>query len=116
MKIVFIAGPYTAPTVEGRAANIAQAELYARALARVGIGFVCPHLNTAHFDEENSYDFFLEMTVALMLRCDAVLALPSWVHSNGARIEVAAARQARIWVFEPGSPEQMDAILAWAKA
>ena len=83
--ICYIAGPYCAPTERGVIENIRAAEGVAIELARAGIGFVCPHLNSALCVAPNG--FWLEMTMQLLARCDAVVFLPTWERSAGARAE-----------------------------
>lgn len=116
MKIVFIAGPYNAQTREGIEANIVNAWEYAVELARRGIGFLCPHLNSIHFHDEvknQPESFWYKMYLRMLLDCDAVLAMPAWGTSSGARDEVELAERFDIPRFFPASPYDLDALSSW---
>ena len=41
----------------------------------------------------------MRLCIAELLRCDAVLAHPNWIHSRGARLEVEVARGLGMPVF-----------------
>ena len=67
-KLVYIAGPYRSTNGRSVLENIRAAERVAIDLARAGVHFVCPHLNTAfmggHGDHSGVVDddaFWLEM-------------------------------------------------------
>lgn len=94
--IVYIAGPFRAPTPYGIKLNVDRAEHYASQVAQLGIGFDCPHLNSCHFQDLSGTDdtFWLEMTLEKMRRCDAVLRIPG--RSSGADAEVREAEERRI--------------------
>jgi hypothetical protein len=92
MKVVFLSGPYFGDsqpaTIE---ANIQEARQWALAMARKRVGFFCPHLNSAHFGSEPGVPdeaWFLEMCLSVLLGCDALLAMPRWRESKGARVEM----------------------------
>ncbi len=75
--------------------NIRLAESYSIELWNRGYKVFCPHLNTRHFEvkakaQEQAYKKFDMM----MLRtCDAVLALPNWKTSVGAKEEINEANK-----------------------
>ena len=50
MKLVYIAGPFRAPTPWGIEENVRHAERHAFEIAKLGAMPVCPHANTRHFD------------------------------------------------------------------
>jgi len=87
LPLVYLSGPFSAPTAWGVEKNVRQAEEYALDIARLGAMPVCPHTNTRFFSGELSYEFWLKGAVSLMLRCDAVYMLPRWSESRGARHE-----------------------------
>ncbi len=86
-----VAGPYSAPTAEERAANLARLNRAAGEIARrghvpvVGVNAALPVLEALGF----AYSDPMMMTISLALaeRCDAVLQL---ARSPGADREVAA--------------------------
>ena len=124
MKIVYIAGAYTGNNFEEIDANIKKAEAFAVALANRGIGFFCPHLNTAHFETKSTatYEFYLEMNLAILDRCDGMLLMPGWETSRGAMGEYLHVQSGNknIKMFFPfpglpGDTRVLDAIEKWAK-
>lgn len=46
---------------------------------------------------------------------DAVLALPDWKNSKGARAEIKWAKKNKIKIFFPNSPDDLDNIIKWTK-
>lgn len=87
MKLVYVAGPYRAPTGWEVECNIQRARKLGAEVARRGAYPVIPHSNTSHFDGLASDDFWLGGTLELMRRCDAVLFAPDWGSSRGSRLE-----------------------------
>lgn len=91
MKIVYIAGPYG--DKDGYLAidrNIAQAREAAAWCAARGVGYICPHLNSAHFEAivpVRDVEFWYEMYLRLMEVADALLVLPRWQESTGTQRE-----------------------------
>lgn len=95
IKLLYIAGAYRGPTREAVERNI-QAAMHAAALAvRKGWYPVVPHACTAHFDRDYpglaGDEFYLEATLELMRRCDAVMTVQGWEFSSGAMAEIDEA-------------------------
>ena len=83
--LVYIAGPYRAPTTWGIQKNIHNARLWGVVVARAGAYPMIPHSNTAHFDGAVDGDeFWLNGTLEMMRRCDGVLLIDGWMRSTGA--------------------------------
>lgn len=113
MKLIYIAGPYRPYTCAdgtwvGTPMNIRNAEVTAvnlvNALGRYGLFPVVPHLNTRDFEnqvEQNDDQYFLDGTMAMLERCDAVLlTMPNAdVISIGTKAEVHRAHQLGIQVY-----------------
>jgi len=99
MKVVYIAGPFRAPTAWGIAENIRVAERIGYQVASVGCMPLIPHANTAHFHGEFADQFWLDGTLELMRRCDAVLLGPGWSDSSGAREEKRVAEEMELPIF-----------------
>jgi hypothetical protein len=89
MKVIYIAGPYRAPTAWGIAENVRAAERVGLEVARAGAMPLIPHANTAHFHGECTDELWIEGTLELLRRCDAAVFLPNWHHSTGSRCEWA---------------------------
>lgn len=113
MKLIYIAGPYRPYTCSdgtwvGTSMNIRNAEVTAvnlvNELGHLGLFPVVPHLNTRGFEcqvKKNSDQYFLDGTMALLERCDAVLlTMPDAdVVSVGTKAEVHRAHQLGIQVY-----------------
>lgn len=113
--LVYVAGPYTAVesgeellTVDY---NIEAARKVAAALWDDGHFVICPHANTAHFEDiatKTSYDDFLEGCYRMIRKCDAVVLLPNWKLSGGARKEMNLARHLGLPIYVwPNRPESV---------
>jgi hypothetical protein len=91
--LIMIAGPYSAPTAEGRAANLAAMNRAAVEVARrghvpvIGVNAALPVLDAAGLPYSDR--LMMKISLALAERCDAVLQLG---RSPGADREVAVVR------------------------
>lgn len=99
MKVVYIAGKYRGPTPWAVEQNIRAAEEVAARVIQAGMMPLCPHANTRHMEGLADDEFFLDGTLELMGRCDAVLCVPNWLDSIGATNEVYEAKRLGIPVF-----------------
>jgi hypothetical protein len=98
--LCYIAGPYRSRYgFIGRCLNIFRAWLAGRAVTRAGAFAVVPHCCSANYDGLQSDEFFLDGTMSLLRRCDAVLMLPAWRTSSGSRAEHDDAHWRGIPVF-----------------
>lgn len=88
MILVYVAGPYRAKTAWGIECNIHRARCVGVEVARLGLMPVIPRTSTAHLDVVPD-DFWLEGTLELMRRCDALITVDGWYESSGSRREVA---------------------------
>lgn len=100
MLLVYIAGPFTAPTLWGVAQNIRNAEAAGREVALLGYFPVIPHVIGKHYGDDQTAEFWYEGTLELMTRCDAVLLIPGWEKSTGAYEERRVATERGMHVFE----------------
>ncbi|HCR52393.1 TPA: hypothetical protein DIV48_01940 [Candidatus Kaiserbacteria bacterium] len=119
MKIIFIAGPLTTGG-DGSSAyiekNIRIAEEYAFALAKVGVGFFCAHTHTSNHHGHAPEPFYYELDFEILKRAaDALLAIPGWEKSLGARKEVEWARENGLKAFYPKDSTDIEDIVRWAK-
>lgn len=87
--VVYIAGPFRGDVAK----NVMNAEAVAALVATNGISFVCPHSNGAPHDHLGLPDqYWLDSTLEIMRRCDAVLVTPNgWQESKGTMGEIKEA-------------------------
>lgn len=90
-KVIYISGPYRAPDKFGISQNISKARRVAMRLWREGWAVICPHMNTAWFDDIIPDDQFIAGDMELIKRLDpesdAVYMLVNWHESKGAQAE-----------------------------
>lgn len=106
--VLYVAGPYRAPTPEGIAANIQAAREVAIKLWAAGHFALCPHLNTANFELDSglSDEMYLDGDLKILARCDGIVMLPTWTSSTGATGEHEYALAQGIPVYYwPDMPE-----------
>lgn len=108
MIVVFIAGPFRGETAWEVERNIRRAEDLAFEVAVAGAMPLCPHTNTRFFDGTLTDEFWLDGTMELLRRCDAVIMTDDWKRSSGARAEKAEAARIGIPVFE-----NLGALIEW---
>lgn len=115
MKLVYIAGPYSASTHDGISANIAKARYAAVWLANHEVAYFCPHLNSGHFEiyADAPESFYIALDLRVLESCDAILMLDGWEQSKGATAEFAYTGELRIPRFEWS---ERDYLVEWATA
>lgn len=96
--LVYISGPYTVGNIDQ---NIVKARAMAIKLWEAGFAVICPHLNTANFEQDCDaiYSDFLEGDLRMIEGCDAMLMLKGWDSSPGARQEREHAQSLGIMTF-----------------
>lgn len=108
---LYIAGPYSADTIELIQKNIDAARSAARDAWTLGWYAYCPHLNTAHFDDlDIPYQVWIAAGLEMLKKCDAVLMLDRWDKSLGAKAELEKAQTCGIPIhyLEHGIPLASD--------
>jgi len=95
--LIYIAGPYRGNVDE----NISKARLIAIEVWESGNTALCPHLNTYHFEQDCNVDdeVYLTRDLDILSRCDAILMIPSWKDSTGAKRELSFALDNNIPVY-----------------
>jgi hypothetical protein len=91
--LIYVAGPYRAPTTWEIHKNIHNARLWGVVLAKQGAYPVIPHSNTAHMDGAASDDLWLPGTLELLRRCDGAIFIEGWRDSKGSKIEREECRK-----------------------
>ncbi len=98
-KVVYIAGPFRGPTAWDVACNVNRAEELAFAVAKAGAMPLCPHANTRNFNGTLTDEFWIEGTLELLRRCDAIILVRGWENSSGTRGEIAEAGRLNLPIF-----------------
>lgn len=111
IPLIYVAGPFRSATPLGVRRHVEAARDVGLKIAECGAFPIIPHTMTADFDKLLTDDFWLAGHVALLLRCDAMFLMASWVKSAGAREEYNMATLSGIRVFR----EEIDGFgeLAW---
>ncbi len=91
MKLIYIAGPYRADTPAGVDKNIEAARKEAIYWWKQGYAVFCPHTNSGHMAGECPESIFLDGDLEILRRCDIIVMLDGWKHSEGATAEREAA-------------------------
>jgi hypothetical protein len=107
--LIYTAGPYSpsagAGTVEE---NIQRAREAALQLWEAGYTVICPHLNTANFEEEIDLQpkDYVDRDLEIVERCDAIVMLPKWQQSLGAvrELEHALANDVDVYYWPEVPP------------
>jgi len=99
-QILFLSGPYSKDPIACTNAAIAvQAELL-----KAGWSVFCPHANSHFADVQHKLppDFYYNMDLQFLRRCDAIVMLPGWIASKGATLErdLALERGLPIYYWE----------------
>ena len=99
VPFIYLAGKYTEPHTYLVQRNIALAQEYAQEIAIMGALPVTPHLLTANMDGIQHYQWWCDVTMQLLRKCDAVFMLPNYERSNGAIAELVDALRIGMPVF-----------------
>lgn len=99
--VIYISGPYRGPSTWAIENNIRRAEALALEVWKApGFYAICPHSNTRFFQDTLPDTVWLDGSLEIMKRCDAVLLTKDWIVSAGARTERLVALDSGIPVFE----------------
>jgi uncharacterized protein DUF1937 len=108
--LVYVAGAFSGANRGVVETNIMRAALRGLEVAKLGACPVVPHSNTSlpEYEAVQPYQFWIEATLELMHRCDALLTVSGWELSSGARGEVTAMERSGKPVFH-----DLSALAAW---
>lgn len=90
-KIVYIAGPYRADTINGIYHNIHEARRRMEWVWKQGNVPICPHTNSAFIDGIVEDTVILSSYLRLLSVCNAILLIQGWEESSGATTEFKVA-------------------------
>ena len=101
MKIVVICGKYSAKTFIGKCINIYKARKAAKRYWAKGYIVICPHSNSAFFDQCNTYEHFCNGYIEIIKRLqpDIIVMINNWHNSNGSQKEHRISRELGIAVI-----------------
>lgn len=100
MKVIYVAGPYTAETDWQRGIHIKKACDVTANLWRMGFYAVCPHKITAFYGGLCEENVFIEGGLEILRRCDVVVLVEGWEKSGGTLGEVEEAIKIGLPVYE----------------
>jgi hypothetical protein len=119
MKTIYVAGPFRGKDAWEIEQNVRRAEEYGWELAALGAVPVIPHTMFRYFHGSLPDQFWLDATLEILKRCDAILLLPGWTSSEGSIGEHAQAKRAGQKIFDVGMmgglPLLRRKILEWMR-
>lgn len=92
MRVVYLAGPYRAKTINEIYENVQRARKDALRLWKLGYAVICPHMNTALMDGALPDNIWLDGDLEILHRCDAIYLMEGWESSIGTCKEVEFAK------------------------
>jgi nucleoside 2-deoxyribosyltransferase len=99
MRLLYLAGPYSAPSAWLIEHNVRQAEAVALQVWARGYVALCPHTMTRFYHGALPEAVWLAGDLEMLSRCDGVLLLKGWEQSRGAQAERDFALRVGIPVF-----------------
>jgi len=96
MRLIYIAGPYTAAHPVDRHAHVERARAAAREVATAGAMPITPHLLSAGIECAWPEQWWADATLDVLAACDAMVLLPGWQDSRGCVRELAYAEAAGV--------------------
>lgn len=99
MKVIFISGPYKGLNSWEQECNIRKAEIIALQINQFGAATICPHTaNRFYFGTMDEINW-MRICKELLSRCDGIVMLSKWMHSEGANEELNFALNREIPIF-----------------
>ena len=98
MKLVYLAGPYTAENDWLVFMNVVTARVWAEDVMRRGYAVYSPHAQ--NFASSMSWDDIMDRDIEVLSRCDMLVMLPGWEESRGSQMEHRYAVEHEIPIYE----------------
>lgn len=117
--VIYTAGPYRGLTPWDIEQNIRSAETFALELAHFGAVPMCVHSMYRFYQGQLPDQFWLDATLRLLEVSDAMVLIPGWEKSSGARAErqkmTEWGRDDRVFDLGAHNPEhrEYDKLRAW---
>jgi len=104
VPVVYVAGKFRGPKLADVDRNISFASMFVAPIAEAGAMPVTVHLCEgvrAHdIHQENNGQWWVDATLEVLRRCDALVVIPGWQDSSGTLGEIREAFRLGIPVFE----------------
>ena len=121
MKIVYISGAIVGSANQGNVNDVAEKNIelareYANALASKKVGVFCTHIYELDPDFKDITErqrYFYDLNTEFLINSQAVVFLPNWKDSFGARQEEKIADELGLPKFYPKSPDDTAEIEEW---
>lgn len=99
-KLIFVAGPYTAPTDAEIEANIQRCERLSLEAIALGCGVICANSMGRRWDGKTpTLEQVMVSTKLCLSRCDGLLVAEGWESSTGTKQEIEEAVRLGIPTF-----------------
>jgi hypothetical protein len=116
VKVVYVAGPFRGATGWDVEQNVRRAEELGIEVAALGAMPLIPHANTRFFHGTISDQFWLDGTLELLRRTDALVLVRGWERSAGATAEKLEAERLGLPVFDTTDREWWVLLSRWLEA
>jgi hypothetical protein len=99
IPLIYIAGPFAAPTNYDLQRNVMEAERAGLRVACNGGLPIIPHTMNRNFFGQLTEAFWRAGMIELLRRCDGLYMLPTWENSEGAKAERLCAIEYELPVY-----------------
>lgn len=107
-RVVMVGGPFSGKTPEDQERNIVATERLGIEVAEAGGAPIVPNSMGRTWAGSPTYEVWMEITLSILARCDALIVTPNWAQSSGTRQEAEAALFLGVPVFY-----SIRALTAW---